>query len=440
MELYWKEIKEILSSLGCIDKLPLNQGATASELGELEIYIGVALPTELKNFLSVHNGQKNEGPGLVFGQRLLSTNGIRQCWDDWRNLDETKMNEDCDGLMKSDPEGYIKPMYTNKNWIPISYDWGGNHIGIDYDPDEKGRVGQIIAFGRDADTKRLIVSDFSNFISILLVFLKNAQWTGEYLEGKSISEVQSLYISNTIDAVGSTDNAQALSALDALRVDDRLTGEGGVLQNQSFPQADWEKANLREAYLYETQLNGAILRRADLHKATLSFVRLENGDLRGATLSSTSLDHARLQSADLRGANLRSAWCYNTNLGEADLREAILSSTHLEEVNLEGAQLDQAHFDRQTVLPDAKYLLDEKGEPIISGPVEERYTEESFWSVKTDMSRYTNSQHPAFWQPCWALLGMASFWEWLIARKPTPWIKAGFGELEHMEWAHAGKP
>lgn len=32
----------------------------------------------------------------------------------------------------------------NHNWIPISKDYGGNNIGIDVDPDEKGKVGQDI--------------------------------------------------------------------------------------------------------------------------------------------------------------------------------------------------------------------------------------------------------------------------------------------------------
>lgn len=444
MERYWKEIKEILSSRGCIDKVMLNRGATVSELDALEVHLGVTLPTELKEFLSIHNGQKDECAGLVFGQRLLSTNSIRRCWDDWRNIDETEMNKDCASLMDSNPKGYIKPMYTNKKWIPISYDWSGNHIGLDYDPDEKGKQGQIITFGRDTDTKHLIASNFSNLIYMLTVFLKNARWTGEYLEGKSLSEVQSevrsLDIPGLINAVGSTNNAEALSALDALRVDDRLTGEDGILQNQSFPHANWEKAKLPEVYLYETHLNGAILRQADLHMARLSFVRLEKGDLRGANLSSASVDHARLQSVDLRGANLQSAWCYSTNLEKADLRGAILKSTNLEEVNLAGAQLDHVQFDTQTVLPDATYVLDEKGKPIYDKDLKHRYTEESFWSLETDMSRYTNSKHPDFWQPCWAMLGMASYWEWVVAREPEPWIKAGFSELQHMEWARAGKP
>lgn len=184
MENYWKEIEQSLSSLGCVDESKLNSGANSMELEALEKHIGVTLPAELKEFLSIHNGQDDEGVGIVFGEQILSTESIKRCWDDWRDIDEEEMNEDCADFMESDPEGYIKPMYTNRKWIPLTHDWGGNHIGIDYDPDDKGNSGQIIAFGRDEDTKRLIAQNFPEFISKLVASLKSAKWTGEYIEGQ----------------------------------------------------------------------------------------------------------------------------------------------------------------------------------------------------------------------------------------------------------------
>ena len=92
MEDYWKEIREALSSLGCADESKLNSGATASELDALEKHLGVTLPTELKEFLSVCNGQDDEGAGIVFGEQILSTISIKRCWDDWRDIDEAEMN------------------------------------------------------------------------------------------------------------------------------------------------------------------------------------------------------------------------------------------------------------------------------------------------------------------------------------------------------------
>jgi cell wall assembly regulator SMI1 len=181
---FWSELEEKLLSLDCIEALKINEGASASELTKLEEHLGVDLPDEVKKFLSIHNGQSDDGAGIVFGEQILSTESIRRCWDDWRSIDEEEMNEDCAEFMESSPIGYIKPMYTNRKWIPLTHDWGGNHIGIDFDPDEKGSVGQIIAFGRDEDTKRLIASSFAEFITKLTSSLSEAKWTGEYIEGQ----------------------------------------------------------------------------------------------------------------------------------------------------------------------------------------------------------------------------------------------------------------
>ena len=69
-------------------------------------------------------------------------------WDNWRSIDETAMNEDCADFMDSAPKGVIKPKYTNPLWIALTHDGGGNHAGLDFDPDANRRPGQVIVFGR----------------------------------------------------------------------------------------------------------------------------------------------------------------------------------------------------------------------------------------------------------------------------------------------------
>jgi cell wall assembly regulator SMI1 len=71
--------------------MQLNVGATEDALSNLEAYIGVRLPDSVKQFLSVHDGQK--GFGLLLGEKFLSTDGIRSEWDGWRSIDEADMNE-----------------------------------------------------------------------------------------------------------------------------------------------------------------------------------------------------------------------------------------------------------------------------------------------------------------------------------------------------------
>jgi cell wall assembly regulator SMI1 len=176
----WTRIEGRLAKLGCLDRMQLQQGAASGALHQLERHLGIQLPASVKSFLSVHDGQA--GFGLMLGERFLSTEGIRTEWDVWRSIDEEEMNRDCAEFMKSQPEGVIKVMYTNRLWIPLTSDAGGNHIGLDYDPDHRGRVGQVISFGRDEDTKRLLANDFDGFVEQCISWLDGATWNGKYLD------------------------------------------------------------------------------------------------------------------------------------------------------------------------------------------------------------------------------------------------------------------
>lgn len=181
MKEQWTRIEGFLGTHGCQDQVGLRSGASAGDIQSLEAHLGVDFPDSLKRFLSVHDGQEGR-VGLVSGQQLLSAESIRQEWDMWRSLDEVAMNADCAGFMASHPKGAIKPMYTNRFWIPLTRDWGGNHIGLDFDPDMQGTVGQVICFGRDQDTKVLLAESFDAFIEKLVASLSDSKWNGEYLE------------------------------------------------------------------------------------------------------------------------------------------------------------------------------------------------------------------------------------------------------------------
>lgn len=83
------------------------------------------------------------------------------------------------------------------------------------------------------------------------------------------------------------------------------------------------------------------------------------------TLHKADLGRANLQGALLLGANLQGANLWDANLRAADMRWA----------NLQGVSLSGASFDEETTLPDR-----------------------SKWTLDTDMRRFTDPEHPAFWQ------------------------------------------
>lgn len=146
-------------------------------------------------------------------------------------------------------------------------------------------------------------------------------------------------------------------------------------------------------------LEGANLSQANLQGADLWQAHLQGVGLLGANLQAANMDKANLQGAGMWAANLQGANLWQANLYKANLEGANLRAAELWQANLQGAQLQEVWFDEKTVLPDAKPLqdnesnfkLDELGNLIF----------DKYWTPETDMRRYTDPNHPDFWQPEW---------------------------------------
>ncbi len=160
----WDDLEALAGRTGQLGALALRAGASTAALDDLERHLGVTLPPSLRAFLAAHDGQERAGRGLFFGSEFLGVEGIRAQWDTWRGIDEDAMNADCADDMGSQPAGVVRPLYTNRGWIPLTHDFGGNHVGLDFDPDVAGHPGQVITFGRDVEVKRLVAPDFDAFL------------------------------------------------------------------------------------------------------------------------------------------------------------------------------------------------------------------------------------------------------------------------------------
>lgn len=160
----------------------LNAPVTIKEIQVVENEMGISFPDELRNLYLAHNGEDKSGPGLFFGLPFLSLDEVLDEWRIWKRIEEDEFfNFDAFSI----PTECIKERYVNHNWIPISKDYGGNNIGIDVDPDEKGKVGQVINFGRDEEVKYVIANRISDLLLFILQTLKNKNFTihqeGDYL-------------------------------------------------------------------------------------------------------------------------------------------------------------------------------------------------------------------------------------------------------------------
>ncbi|MBP1989633.1 leucine-rich repeat domain-containing protein [Paenibacillus eucommiae] len=161
----------------------LNPPATEEDLCKAEAQLGFGLPSELRELYLIHNGEKDGGPGLFFGLPFLSLDNMLAESRIWIDLEDDTIEVE----HYSVPADWIKEQYINRYWVPISKDWGGNNLGIDLDPADKGIKGQVINFGRDEEVKYVIALSVSH----LLQFIRDTAKEGNY----SINREDDAYIS-----------------------------------------------------------------------------------------------------------------------------------------------------------------------------------------------------------------------------------------------------
>lgn len=198
-----------------------------------------------------------------------------------------------------------------------------------------------------------------------------------------------------IREAGGQSNETAKSAVDWLRHEGWLTGKDGLLKG-----ADLDNANLEGADLREANLKGAILSFANLKGANLSFANLEGAELQQANLEDAELSQANLEGAYLMPANLEGAGLFRANLKGAKLLYAKLEGAYLRSANLEGAKLQYAKLEGAD-LRSANL----KGAELRDANLEDAHLRDMVlpdsteWAPDTDMTRFTDSKHPDYWQP-----------------------------------------
>lgn len=139
----------------------LNYGILPQDLQHIEMQLGMRLPPAVRDSYLCVDGQEAESAagcseGLFFGLTLLPLDDVLEEWRFWREVDDdpsTGANPRLKEVMQSIPPKWVKREYTCRGWIPLVSDKAGNYLGIDMTPDEEGKAGQVIVFGRDFDTK-----------------------------------------------------------------------------------------------------------------------------------------------------------------------------------------------------------------------------------------------------------------------------------------------
>lgn len=163
---YWLSYQEKVSRWFPEHYKHLNPPASEDEISHLETVLGYEIPEDMKTLYRLNNGESEEGLGIFYGLRFIPLYEVEQHWLCWKKIIEDGL-EDFNEFCTSNPEEIIQRVYANEKWIPLIYDWGGNHIGIDLAPGTKGCVGQIINFGRDEDDKYVLAPNLAELLQLL---------------------------------------------------------------------------------------------------------------------------------------------------------------------------------------------------------------------------------------------------------------------------------
>jgi cell wall assembly regulator SMI1 len=155
--------------------------ATDKRLDALERHVGFRLPEDFRRFYRVHDGQAEGAPGLIYGMPLLPLEALARRWDEWAEIAATWTDNEFE-VCKAGAK--IRPVFAIRGWLPFAHDWGGNHLGLDLDPDREGVPGQVINFGRDEQEKYMIASSFRGFVSWLVHLLQAGNFRISRTDGK----------------------------------------------------------------------------------------------------------------------------------------------------------------------------------------------------------------------------------------------------------------
>lgn len=152
----------------------LNDAAAEAEISQVEQKMGVIFPKGFKELLSIHNGQRDEGIGVIGNYYLLSLEEILYTWLTMKELLDNKEFEDFEEV---EPVGPVKKEYWwNPQWISIATNGAGDDICIDLDPTEGGTMGQIITFWHDWEERRVVSTSLEDWLIQIIEKLEDGTY------------------------------------------------------------------------------------------------------------------------------------------------------------------------------------------------------------------------------------------------------------------------
>ena len=166
----------------------LAPGASEDRIAALEQTIGCRVPEPVKVVWRQNDGQREtmlsnhivKATPCIPTLSFLSTEMVARVWLEWDGLRGTLPPDEraaLDGATRSLVPGVVRPLYTSPLWIPLWADpTRPDYLGIDFDPGQTGRLGQIINFGRNEDDHFQAATDFDDLLICLVAEVESGRW------------------------------------------------------------------------------------------------------------------------------------------------------------------------------------------------------------------------------------------------------------------------
>lgn len=155
----------------------LQPGASNAQITELEDFLSIQFPEDIKSSYRIHNGQSTYDYGLIDGRELLSLERIKDEWQVWKELLDSGTFQAEDGQDQgSEAAPGICNMWWSSKWIPLTYDGSGNHDCLDLNPAEGGTMGQIITMWHDAAERGIVAPSFRVWLKQYAEGLESGQF------------------------------------------------------------------------------------------------------------------------------------------------------------------------------------------------------------------------------------------------------------------------
>lgn len=158
MQDIWKRIETWLEN-NCPHMIKgLSPAATDEQIRSAEQLLGIKFPDDLKESLSIHDGQSGRATPLVGEWQLFSLKYMVSDWEAMKALfDAGDLSSEGISIETTGP---VLAQWWNPKWIGIATNGAGDLYCVDFDPAPGGSVGQIIVFWHMVAKRQVIANSF----------------------------------------------------------------------------------------------------------------------------------------------------------------------------------------------------------------------------------------------------------------------------------------